>query len=87
MSLWNAGLLLYRLVLAGVNCKDAHIKTYDYDISVIVSVKEIIDVRDKLVYDMGDLRTIREYLPSGLKFFPSEHDDPYYGNIDKLNWD
>ena len=87
VSLWNAGLLLYRLVLAGVNCRDAQIKTYDWDISVIVSVKEIIDVRDKLVYDMGDLRTIREYLPSGLKFFPSEHDDPYYGNIDKLNWD
>lgn len=87
MSLWNAGLLLYRLVLAGVNCKEARVKTYDWDVSVIVSVKEVIDVRNKLVYDSGDLRTIREYLPSGLKFFPSEQDEAYYGNIHKLNWD
>lgn len=87
MSLWNAGPLLYRLVLVGVNCKDASIKTYDWDISVIVSVKEIIDVSSRLVYDSGDIRTIREYLPSGLKFFSSEQDESYYGNIDKLNWD
>ena len=87
VSLWNAGLLLYRLVLAGVNCKEARVKTYDWDISVIVSVKEFIDVSSKLVYDSGDLRTIREYLPSGLKFFSSEQNESYYGNIHKLNWD
>ena len=86
VSLWNAGLLLYRLVLAGIDCKDAHVKSYDYNISVIVERKKDIDVTDRLSYDMGDIRAIREYLPSELKFFPNEYDDPYYGNIKELNW-
>lgn len=86
INFWNAGLLLYRLVLAGMDCTDAHIKTYDYDVSVIVQKKRSINVMDKITYDMGDLRIIKSYLPSGLAFISNENDDPFYGNIDEYNW-
>ena len=36
LSLWNMGILLYNLVTAGFNCKNAIGKMYDYNISVIV---------------------------------------------------
>jgi hypothetical protein len=36
VSLWNAGLLLYRLALTGIDCRDARVKTYGYNVSVIV---------------------------------------------------
>ena len=86
MSLWNAGLLLYRLVLAGIDCSEAHIKTYDYDVSVVVQKQKEINVLDKISYDMGDIRVIKQYLPSNLEFYSNENDDPFYGNIRELNW-
>ena len=36
VTAWNAGLLLYNLVLAGFDCSNAAVKTYGYNISVIV---------------------------------------------------
>jgi len=36
VTAWNAGLLLYNLVLAGFDCAAAALKTYDYNISAIV---------------------------------------------------
>lgn len=36
VTAWNAGLLLYNLVLAGFDCSEAAVKTYDYNISAIV---------------------------------------------------
>ena len=80
VSLWNAGLLLFRLVQAGVDCRNARVKTYDYDVSVIVSVNELIDT--KTIYAGGDLRGIFRYLPSDLQVF----DTDFYGNISELNW-
>ena len=85
VSLWNAGLLIYNLVLAGLNCADARIKTYGYNVSVIVK-RDDIDLSGRLSYDLGDLRAIKKYLPSGLEFFSNENDDPYYGNVRELNW-
>jgi 2-polyprenyl-3-methyl-5-hydroxy-6-metoxy-1,4-benzoquinol methylase len=40
VSIWNAGLMLYHLVLAGFDCKRAHIKKYNYNISVIAKAEE-----------------------------------------------
>ena len=81
-------MLLYRLVLAGFDCSDAHVKTYDYDVSVIVR-KRSINVLDELVYDMGDLKNvIQKYLPKALDIDVWENglDISFDGNIEELNW-
>ena len=39
ISWWNAGKLLYTLVLAGFDCSEAKIKSYGYNISVIMRYK------------------------------------------------
>lgn len=85
VSIWNAGLLLYHLVLAGFDCRDARILEYGYNLSIIIE-KKTINVLDRLSYDSGDIRVIREYLPAALPFTPIEHDDPFDGRIEQLNW-
>ena len=85
VSLWNAGLLLYRLVLAGFNCKDASVLTDEYNVSVIVR-KSSIKVLDIIEYDSGDVRKIKNYLPPQIKFHPNYNDDPFYGQISQINW-
>ena len=39
VTLWNAGLTMYQLVLAGFNCKNISIKSYGYNISVVLKKK------------------------------------------------
>jgi SAM-dependent methyltransferase len=85
VSVWNAGLVLYRLILAGFDCHDACVLRYGYNISVIVR-KTSINVLDKIVYDKGDIRTLAPYWPKGLKMRHKEFDDSFYGWIKKLNW-
>lgn len=84
-SLWNAGLLLYHLVLAGFDCQDAKIRTYGYNISVIIR-KKTIDVLSEIEYDSGDVRKIRKYLPRGLAYHATSVDDLFEGRIRTLNW-
>lgn len=77
VTLWNAGLLLYNLVLAGFNCSDAKIKTIDYDISIILN-KQSITIPE-LKHDRGDIEILKSYLPD---FF-------YHGvngRISQYNW-
>ena len=83
VSNWNAGLLLYHLVLAGFDCRDASILKYGYNISLIITKRKAI--YDSLSFDSGDLRKIRNCLPK-LKFYSTSNDDPFNGNIYKLNW-
>ena len=85
VSIWNAGLILYRLVLAGFDCSHASIKRYGYNISVIVE-KRTIDVSDKLVFDKGDIRTLTPYFPSKIKMRQKEFDNSFYGKIQEINW-
>ena len=73
VSLWNAGLLLYHLVLAGFDCSHAETMRYDYNVSVIVK-KRTVDVMDKLVFDAGDITTIRPYLPEKLLYYQGKQD-------------
>lgn len=84
VSLWNAGLVLYRLVLAGVDCSSASVLSTGYNISVIVTKKSIIP--EGIEFDSGDIRRIKKYLPRNLDFIPNENDDPFNGNITRLNW-
>ncbi len=64
LTVWNAGLLLYNLVLAGFDCKDAWVRKYGYNISIVVKKRSIR--AEGLEYDNGDVGRIARYLPDGL---------------------
>jgi SAM-dependent methyltransferase len=63
VSLWNAGLLLYQIVMAGNDCSEAIVLNYDYNISVLVQKKPI--ELPHLDYDTGDIDRLKAFLPSG----------------------
>lgn len=77
VSLWNAGLLLYNLVLAGFDCSKAMVKTYGYNISVIVKHTPIN--LPELKMDFGDIETLAPYFPMPVK-------NGFDGRIEELNW-
>lgn len=77
LSLWNAGLLLYNLIVAGFDCRDAKVKTHDYNVSVIVKHKRF-DL-PPLKNDKGDIETLSEFFP-----FPVQQG--FFGFIHELNW-
>jgi len=83
---WNAGILLYNLVLAGFDCSDASVLQYGYNITVIVkkSSSSAVDLSN-LSYDCGDIRKIAPYLPN-VEYRSNKADDPFKGDIFKLNW-
>lgn len=78
VSLWNAGLLLYHLVHAGFDCKQASLLRYAYNITCIVK-KKAIEHFPKLTFDSGDIDLLAAYLPEGLK-------EGFDGDIYELNW-
>lgn len=77
VSVWNPGLLIYNLVLAGFDCSQAAILKYEYNISVII-VKKSIDL-PLLTFDAGDINILSDYFPSVLQ-------EKSYGDIDEFNW-
>lgn len=77
VSLWNAGLLLYNLILAGQDCSQAMIKTYGYNITVIVK-KKLIEMPE-LKMDFGDIETLAPYFPMDVR-------NGFNGQIEELNW-
>jgi SAM-dependent methyltransferase len=80
VSLWNAGLLLYHLVLAGFDCShECYIKKYDYNIGVIIKFKEI-EKFPELSMDKGDIELLSKY-------FPFDAKQSFNGDITNLNWD
>jgi len=78
VTLWNAGILLYQLVLAGFDCAQASVKTYGYNISVIVKKKPF--TMPKLSMDSGDIEKLYPYLPI------KEGLDTFNGQIDEVSW-
>lgn len=66
VSLWNAGLLLYHLILAGFNCSTPIILSEGYNISVLLS-KETIQVPN-LNFDGNDMLLLKPYFPSSFSF-------------------
>jgi SAM-dependent methyltransferase len=77
VSLWNAGLLLYNLVLAGFDCREALVRHSEYNITVILR-RWPIDLPE-LRYDAGDIDRLAPFLPAGLK-------EGFNGQIEELNW-
>ena len=80
-TLWNGGILLYHLVMAGFNCRYAKVKTYDYNISVVVQ-KKSIDLSELI---NGDLRAAAKYLPEHLP--ARNHKGQFDGHIKEINWE
>lgn len=77
LTVWNAGLLLYNMILAGFDCSAAKVKTYGYNISVIVQKREA--VLPALDYDNGDIEKLD-------RFFPVPVHQGFVGNIAECNW-
>ena len=79
VTLWNAGLLLYNLVLAGFDCSEARVKQYDYNISVLVRKKSVDVDTLGLTFDIGDIERLAHLFP-----FPAKQD--FDGDIAELGW-
>ncbi len=79
LTLWNAGLLLYNMILAGFDCRRASIKTYAYNVSVIVRKSAALIPAD-LRMDGGDIEKLAH-------LFPFSASQGFNGDIDELNWD
>jgi SAM-dependent methyltransferase len=77
LMLWNAGLLMYHLVLAGFNCKDCSVKQYGYNISIIARAEDF-DL-PSLYYDEGDIELLKPWLPDFAR-------QGFDGNIQEYNW-
>ncbi len=77
VSIYNMGLLLYRLILAGFDCSQAHCIRYGYNISIIVKKKPA--KLPHLDYDSGDIDKLSHY-------FPFKACENFHGNIHKINW-
>lgn len=61
LTVWNEGLLLYNLVVAGFDCSQARVGTYGYNISVIVRRKDA--ALPVLKYDQGDIELLAPFFP------------------------
>lgn len=77
LSLWNAGLLLYNLILAGFDCSAAAVKEYGYNISVVVRKKQA--EFPLLAMDYGDIEKLSHLFP-----FHAEHG--FDGQLKEINW-
>lgn len=78
LTLWNAGLLLYNLIVAGIDCHDARLKTYGYNLSVIVPARRA--QLPALRHDAGDIERLAA-------FFPMPVRQGFDGRIEQIGWD
>lgn len=79
VSIWNAGLLLYNMILAGFDCRDAMVKQYDYNISIIV--RKSSASLPPLKMDAGDIELLAPYFPHSLN---AKQD--FSGDIKEIRW-
>ncbi len=79
VNLWNGGLLIYNLVLAGFDCSAVSIKKYGYNISAILN-KRSVQIPWNLNYDNGDLEKLAAFFP------PFVH-QAFNGDIEEYHWD
>lgn len=79
VTMWNAGLLLYHLVLAGFDCSNASVASYGYNCSVVVR-KKSFELPD-LCYCRHDIASLSPFFPKQLKMVQGKT-----GIIDRINW-
>lgn len=78
VSLWNAGLLLYRFIMAGIDCSQAKVNCYNYNISVITNNNKIKNMPE-LSYGNGDIELLQDYFPIPVK-------QNFNGQDIRVNW-
>lgn len=61
INLYNAGILVYQLILAGFDCSGARVGAYGYNISVIVKNRDA--KLPELNYDRGDIEKLAPFFP------------------------
>ncbi|WP_237886688.1 glycosyltransferase family 2 protein [Pseudomonas sp. PGPR40] len=71
-SLWNAGYLLYNLILAGFDCKSSKVSTFENEIQLTAYKSNRVS-KGGAIGDLSD-------------FFPMEVYQHFNGNIKELNW-
>jgi len=88
LSIWNAGLLLYNLIVHGLDCRNARILEYGYNISVIFQIEELYlsQKLPELAYDSGDLLKLKDFFPEGIEWQKVKNDIAFNGDIKELNW-
>jgi len=84
VTLWNAGLVLYNLVLAGFDCRQARLKQYGYNISVITPKIPAAIPYGELHYDDGDIDLLAPFFPQHPRL-PIRQG--FCGDIRQLCWD
>lgn len=77
LTLWNAGILLYQLVFDGLDCSQASVCSYGYNITIIV--RNIERPVEPLTWDSGDIDLLKAYFPSGLN-------ERFDGRLSLINW-
>lgn len=86
VTLWNAGLLLYHLILAGFECRHARVGTYasgpgypPYNITAIVRRPDRPIALPALKMDNGDIETLAPFFP-----IPVWHG--FDGRLSDIDW-
>jgi len=77
VTIWNAALLLYNLVLSGFDCSEARVGHYGYNISVLVRKKAV--ELPPLKMDRGDIKTLAH-------LFPMTTYQNMDGQLKNINW-
>jgi SAM-dependent methyltransferase len=84
INLFNPGLLIYRIILAGFDCSEASLLEYEYNITIIVK-KKSINIENILNYDSGDIKSLKKYFPIHVQEKIGSKDN-FDGRIGKINW-
>ena len=66
VNLYTPGLLVYQVVLAGLDCSNAEVWRSGYDVSCVVKVEKESDLSG-LVYDAGDIETLARFFPVAVR--------------------
>lgn len=83
LTLWNAGLLLYNLIVAGFDCSKAAVKKYGYNVSVITPKIPADYDPAELMFAGGDIERLRCFFPAGASI---DWKQGFDGDIVEINW-
>lgn len=67
VTLWTTGLLLYRMVLAGIDCSSARCLRYGYNITVLVENRPTGEYVDDLAWDFHDIERLKAFFPTDVE--------------------
>lgn len=84
LSLWNTGLLLYNLILAGFDCREARCRQYGYNISVITPKISAALLTADIRFANGDIERLARFFPQHPAM---DWRQSFRGDIAELNWD